>query len=55
MDNFQKKIVSRALDDLDMLSEWEIEFILSISELEDSPLTDKQKSVLNRILQKLDQ
>lgn len=55
MTNFQKKIILRALDNLDELSEWEAEFIDSLAGNEDDyVLSEKQNSVLNRIQQKLD-
>lgn len=54
MDGFQQKIVSRALDNPDVLTEWEYIFINSIAD-RDRPLTERQEAVLNRILKKLDE
>ncbi len=55
MNGFQKKIVLRALDNLDELSEWEGEFISSLADRdEDYVVSEKQNKILNRIQQKLD-
>lgn len=55
MTGFQRKIVLRALDSDDKLSEWEVEFIDSLADKDDNyELSDKQNHVLNRIQQKID-
>lgn len=54
MNGFQKKIVLKALDNQDVLSEWEVDFIDSLAERDESkPLSEKQNEILNRIQQKL--
>ncbi len=52
LDKFQDKLVSKALDRLEGLTEWECEFIQSIADCD--TLTDKQAAVLNRIAKKLE-
>jgi len=53
MNGFQKKAILRALDNQDKLTDWEVDFINSLAELDDDqPLTEKQNKVLNRIAQK---
>ena len=55
MNKFQIRIVTRALDAPEELTEWEHEFIDSISERgDDYELSENQNRVLNRIGQKLD-
>ncbi len=55
MNGFQKKIVLRALDELEQLSEWEGEFINSLADRDDDyVVSEKQNKILNRIQQKLD-
>lgn len=53
MNGFQKKIVLKALDNEDLLTEWELDFINSLAGLEDKPLSARQNELLNRISQKL--
>lgn len=51
-DKFQDHQIARALDRPEDLTEWELEFLESVAERD--VLTDKQRSVLNRIIYKLD-
>lgn len=53
MNGFQKKIVLKALDNDDLLTEWELEFVNSLAEREEKDLSDKQNEILNRISGKL--
>ncbi len=55
MNGLQKKIVIRALDAGDELTEWEHEFVSSLADRgDDYELSQKQNSILNRIWEKLD-
>lgn len=55
MDRFQNKIILRALNNEDKLTEWESDFINNLADKEEGyKLSDKQASILNRIQQKLD-
>lgn len=54
MNGFQKKIVLKALDNQDALSEWEVEFVNNLAgRKSEKPLSDRQNEVLNRIQHKL--
>lgn len=53
MNGFQKRIVLKALDNEDLLTEWELDFINSLADREDKPVSAKQNEILNRISQKL--
>jgi len=53
MNGFQKSICEDALNKLHCISDWEKEFVESLLEHEDYPLSEKQNSILNRIAQKL--
>lgn len=53
MNGFQKKIVLKALDNEDLLTEWELEFVNSLAEREERDLSGKQNEILNRISGKL--
>lgn len=50
----QRKFIIDALDNQELLTEWEIDFINSIADKKDhEELTEKQNAVLNRISQKI--
>ncbi len=50
----QRKIINKAVDNIDKLSTWETEFIDSMNDKDDDyELSDKQNSVLNRIQDKV--
>lgn len=50
----QRKFIIDALDNQELLTEWEIDYINSIADKEDhEELTEKQNAVLNRISQKI--
>lgn len=53
MNGFQIKQIKRAIDQPEVLTEWEYDFINSLAEIEHKELTDKQNSILNRISEKL--
>lgn len=54
MNKVQIKFVKDALDQLEQLSEWEIEFISDIADRgDDYELSEKQNKILNRIQGKL--
>ena len=54
MNRVQKKFVLDALDNEEVLSEWEHGFIQSLADLpDDRDLSAKQNEVLNRISQKI--
>jgi len=50
MNNIQKKFIKDALEDPEPLTEWEYDFINSVSERNE--LSEKQNEILNRISQK---
>jgi len=53
MNNIQIKFITEAIDDPEPLSEWEHEFVNSLSDRDnDYILTEKQNTILNRISQK---
>lgn len=53
MNGFQKKIVLKAMENEDLLTPWESEFINSLAEREDRDLSKKQNEILNRISEKM--
>lgn len=54
MNRVQRKFIIDALDHPELLSEWEYDFINDLAEREDDyELSEKQNSVLNRIIQKI--
>lgn len=54
MNRVQRKFIIDALDHPDALTEWEYDFINNLAEREDDyELSEKQNSVLNRIIQKI--
>lgn len=57
MNGFQRKIVLKAQDSEDLLTEWEADFISSLADRDekapDAKLSDRQNEILNRISQKL--
>jgi|GEM_PF-3857413 len=54
MNRIQNKFVLDALDNEELLSEWEHGFIQSLADFdEDQPLSTKQNEILNRISQKI--
>lgn len=53
MNGFQKKIVLKALDNAELISEWEYDFVNSLADREDRELSKKQNEILNRISEKL--
>jgi hypothetical protein len=54
MNGFQKKTVLKALDNQDLLSEWEVDFVNSLADRDESKaLSEKQNEILNRIQHKL--
>jgi len=54
MNNFQLKVIQRAIDNLHKLSSWECDFLDSLSDKsEDYILTIKQNHVLNTISEKV--
>jgi len=52
MNGFQKKIIERAIDDPEPLSDWEFDFVNDMADKEDQPVSEKQNAILNRISQK---
>jgi hypothetical protein len=55
MNGLQTKIISKALDNLEDLSEWENEFINQMAEKPPTyELSEKQNHQLNRIWEKLE-
>jgi len=55
MNGLQRKIIIKALDADDRLSEWESEFISHLADQSDDyELSEKQNHVLNRIWEKVD-
>lgn len=55
MNRVQQKFVIDALEQPEVLTEWEFDFINSLAEIpEEQPLTEKQNAVLNRIQKKLE-
>lgn len=56
MNRVQKKFIIDAVDNLEMLSDWENDFILDLAKKEESyTLSEKQNSTLNRIVQKINE
>lgn len=56
MNGLQKKIIIRALDAADELTEWEHEFVSDLAEKPDGyELSERQNHQLNRIWSKLDE
>ncbi len=54
MNGYQKKRIIEALDNLEHLSDWENDFMLSIANKgDDDELSEKQNSIINRIGEKL--
>ena len=54
MNRIQRKFVTDAMDNEEILTAWEIEFINNIASYDDDrELTDKQNEILNRISQKV--
>lgn len=54
MNGFQKKIVLKALDNEDLLTDWEFDFVNSLAKgRAEQELSEKQNEILNRISQKL--
>lgn len=50
MNRIQRKIVLDALDNEELLSEWEFDFVSDLADRgDDYPLSPKQNEVLNRI------
>ena len=55
MNGLQKKIIVRALDEAEQLTEWEYEFISDMADKpDDYELSEKQNHILNRIWGKLE-
>lgn len=55
MNKFHDRAIARCLEDEQELSEWEIDFLKSLAEqVQKRDLTDKQVSVLHRILLKVE-
>ncbi len=55
MNGLQKKIITKALDAADELTEWEHDFVTDLAEKPESyELSEKQNHVLNRIWGKLE-
>tara|TARA_R110002049_G_scaffold281333_1_gene460825 strand:- start:1974 stop:2147 length:174 start_codon:yes stop_codon:yes gene_type:complete len=53
MNRVQRKFIIDALDQPELLSEWEYEFINYLAERDDDyELSEKQNAVLNRIIHK---
>lgn len=56
MNGLQKKIILRALDAPEELTEWEVDFISDMAGRDDTySVSVNQNKVLNRIWEKLDQ
>lgn len=57
MNRVQRQIILDALDDEHLLNEWESNFINNLADLDekspDTPLNERQNSILNRINNKL--
>jgi len=54
MNNFQIKIIERAIDNDEKLSSWEHDFIYSLDSIpQHQDLTEKQNHILNKISEKL--
>lgn len=54
MNGYQKKRIIEALDNPDKLTDWEYDFIDSLSNHDDDyELSEKQNSILNRISEKM--
>lgn len=53
MNGFQKKVVLKALENEDLLTEWELDFVNSLADREGRDLSEKQNEILNRISGKL--
>ena len=51
---FQKKIITRAIDEPEKLTDWENQFIEDMASRGECNVSDKQNEILNRILHKLD-
>lgn len=53
MNGFQKKVIIRALDDPEHLSDWEYDFISDLADKDDDyELSDKQNKIINSISQR---
>lgn len=54
MNGLQKKIIVKALDADDELTEWEVDFVIGLADKpDDYALSEKQNSILNRIWDKI--
>ena len=57
MNGFQRKVVMKALDNQDLLTDWEADFINSLADRDENApnaqLSSKQNEILNRISGKL--